>query len=424
MRLVCGLKYDRHALPDHALMQYVSVPIDLLEIGKTIPVDLWDKTGKLLLRRGHSLRSEQHREMLAAHDASMTEGDALAWTRGYERMLHAMLRDGSSAEEISRLTMPGEIPDSDFLDEVEDDMPGGWLGLRDRLQGQLYQAPSSGSDGLASVEQLRHKALDLLQREADECLFVLCQALADPALGYCATHALLSAVVCELTGIKLGTAAPLRKSLFRAALMMNVGMARAQDALATQNAMPSEVQRTLIRDHPRIGVDILQAMGLDDANALDIVRWHHEPEGPSALPANVQLRHLLRVADMFVAKMAARKTRLAMSPLGAARSMVLDATGAAPVLASAVATAVGFYPPGTYVQLVNGERAVVVKRGPRAHDAHVVSIVGAGGMPLLQYLHRDVRESHFAIRAPVNAEKIRVQVNFERAYLALAEGRG
>jgi hypothetical protein len=104
--------------------------------------------------------------------------------------------------------------------------------------------------------------------------------------------------------------------------------------------------------------------------------------------------------------------------------MVLDATGAAPVLASAVATAVGFYPPGTYVQLVNGERAVVVKRGPRAHDAHVVSIVGAGGMPLLQYLHRDVRESHFAIRAPVNAEKIRVQVNFERAYLALAEGRG
>lgn len=403
-------------------MNYVPVPIDLLEIGKTIPVDLWDKNGKLLLRRGHSLQSEQHREMLAAHEASMTEGDALAWTRGYERMLHAMLRDGSSADEISRLTMPGEIPDNDYLDEAPDDMPGGWLGLRDRLQGLLYQAPAGG-DGLLRLERLRHKALDLLQREPDECLFVLFQALADPSLGYCATHALLTAVVCELTALKLAMPAAQRKSLIRAALAMNMGMARAQDALATQNAMPSEVQRNLIRDHPRLGAEMLQAMGLSDAAALDIVRWHHEPDAPSADAANLQQRHLLRVADTFVAKMAARKTRLAMSPLGAARSMVLNASGVAPVLASALATAVGFYPPGTYVQLVNGERAVVVQRGPRAHDAQVVSIVSPGGMPLLQYLHRDVREPRFAIRAPINAEKIKVLVSFERAYQALAEGR-
>jgi hypothetical protein len=403
-------------------MNYVPVPIDLLEIGKTIPVDLWDKNGKLLLRRGHSLQSEQHREMLAAHEASMTEGDALAWTRGYERMLHTMLRDGSSADAISRLTMPGEIPDNDYLDEAPDDLPGGWLGLRDRLQGLLYQAPSGG-DGLVRLERLRHKALDLLQHEPDECLFVLFQALADPTLGYCATHALLTAVVCELTALKLGMPAAQRKSLIRAALAMNMGMARAQDALATQNAMPSEAQRNLIRDHPRLGVEMLQAMGLDDAVALDIVRWHHEPDAPSAEAANLQQRHLLRVADTFVAKMAARKTRLAMSPLGAARSMVLNASGVAPVLASAMATAVGFYPPGTYVQLVNGERAVVVRRGPRAHDAQAVSIVSPGGMPLLQYLHRDVREPRFAVRAPINAEKIKVVVSFERAYLALAEGR-
>jgi len=125
---------------------------------------------------------------------------------------------------------------------------------------------------------------------------------------------------------------------------------------------------------------------------------------------------------MFVAKMAARKTRLAMSPLGAARSMVLKASGAAPVLASAVATAVGFYPPGTYVQLVSAEKAVVVARGPRAHDAHVVSIVSPGGMPLSTYLYRDVRESRFAIRAPVNAEKIKVIVDVDKAHQALTQG--
>jgi hypothetical protein len=122
-----------------------------------------------------------------------------------------------------------------------------------------------------------------------------------------------------------------------------------------------------------------------------------------------------------VAKLAARKTRLAMSPLGAAKSMVLDASADAPVLASAVATAVGFYPPGTYVQLVNGEKAVVVARGARAHEVQVVSVVTPGGMPLAPYQFRDARESRYTVRAPVNAEKIKVQVNFERAYKAFAD---
>jgi len=101
--------------------------------------------------------------------------------------------------------------------------------------------------------------------------------------------------------------------------------------------------------------------------------------------------------------------------------MVIDASGDAPVLASAVATAIGFYPPGTYVQLVNGEKAVVVARGARAHEVQVVSVITAGGMPLAQYLYRDARESRYAVRAPVNAEKIKVQVSFEGAYKAYAD---
>ena len=242
-------------------MQYVPVPIDLLEIGKNIPVDLWDKSGKLLLRRGHSLQSEQHRAMLAAHEASMTEGNALAWTRGYERMLHEMLRDGSSAEELARLTMPGEIPESDYLDEEPADLSGGWLVVRevesialvDPLRGTVLEQldfveifPGSHYVTPADqLERLRHRALELLASEPDQCLFVLFQALADPMLGYCATHALLSAVVCELTAVKLGMPAPQRKALFRAALVMNIGMARAQDNPAAMVAGLREVGKLM-----------------------------------------------------------------------------------------------------------------------------------------------------------------------------------
>lgn len=364
--------------------------------------------------------------MLAAHAASLTESDAVAWRRGYEREVNTMLRDGCSAQEIALVRMPAQILETDYVEGH--DVLGGWLDLRDRLQGLLYQGEAA-ADPLERFAGIERRALDLLRGETDECLFVLFQALADAPLQYCATHALLAAVVCELAAQKIDMADWSRRSLFRAALLMNIGMARAQDDLARQSSAPSEAQRALIRDHPRLGADILRGLGIDDADLLDIVRWHHDPDESEGLPGNLESRSLLRAADVFVAKLAARKTRLALSPLAAAKSMVLSASAANPAaagtttMASAIATAVGFYPPGTYVQLVNGEKAVVVGRGPRAHDAHVVSIVNPGGIPMAQYRYRDIRDSRFAVRAPINAERIKVTVNFDKAFKTWSEYR-
>ena len=86
-------------------------------------------------------------------------------------------------------------------------------------------------------------------------------------------------------------------------------------------------------------------------------------------------------------------------------------------------TALGFYPPGTYVQLVNGEKAVSVARGQQANSPQVVSIVNQGGMPLSTYLYRDTANPQFAIRAPLNAEKIKVKVSLEKVLKARTEHR-
>lgn len=399
-------------------MNYVPIPIPMLELGKPLPVDVLDPQGKLLLRKGQPILSEQHREMLEAHQASMREGDARAWQKSYERMIHAMLRDGASTEAIARASMPSQILEVDYV--VGKELLGGWLDLQEILRGMLYQGGSAISP-LERMESIEKKALELLRKNPDESLFTLFQALADDELGYCATHALLSAVVCELTMEKIGVPDHDRRALFRAALVMNIGMARAQDALARQSSIPNDAQRLQIREHPQRGMEILRGFGVVDDDLLDIVRWHHDLDESLGLPRNLESRRMLRVADSFVAKMAARKTRLAMSPLGAAKSIFLGAPANTPTMVSAMATAVGFYPPGTYVQLVNGEKAVAVARGARANDAHVVSIVNAGGMPLGKYLYRNIHESQFAIRSPVNAEKIKVKVNREKAFKAWTE---
>jgi HD-GYP domain-containing protein (c-di-GMP phosphodiesterase class II) len=394
-------------------MAYVAVPLSLLELGKPVPVDIWDPQGTLLLRRGQSVRSPQHKDMLHDHGACVTEIDARAWQRSYERVIHNMIMDGHGSEAIASTFMPSEVLEADYV--VPQEMLGGWLDLQEVLRVMLYQGEATGN-ALERLEGLELKALELLRNEPDESLFTLFQALADDTLGYCASHALLCAAVCELTAGKIGMAESPKRVLFRAALTMNIGMARAQDALARQASVPNDVQRTVIRQHPERGAEVLRGLGVVNPDHLDIVLWHHETDESRGMARNLECRRLLRVADAFVAKMAARRTRLAMSALGAAKAMYTGSDPHTPKLVSAMATAVGFYPPGTYVQLVNGERAVVVARGARANDAHVVSIVNAGGMPQSKYAYRDIRESQFAIRTPVNPEKIRVKVSADKVF--------
>lgn len=301
-------------------------------------------------------------------------------------------------------------------------LPLNWLRLLDRLRALLMQE-AEVSAPLAALGEIEAQARALLQADPDEGLFVLFQALDDVSRGYCATHALLTAVVCALTADKLGLPPASRQALFRAALLMNLGMAQAQDQLALQSALPNDAQRKLIKEHPEKSLALLQALGLNDPDTLDLVRWHHDSEAPGALPRNQSLRRLLHCADNFVAKMAPRKTRLAMSPLGAASALGHNATTGTEALVSAMAESVGFYPPGTFVQLVSGEKAVAVARGLHANTPHVMSVVGTDGLPLRPYRYFDTSQPHCAIRTPLNAEKIKVKVSLDEVTKVLQQHR-
>jgi HD-GYP domain-containing protein (c-di-GMP phosphodiesterase class II) len=392
-------------------LNYVPIPVALLAVGQPIPVNVWSDTGQLLLRKGQNVVSEQHREKLHAFNACSTAADAHAWQRAYERMVHAWLRDGIDLMTIAKAPMPSEIREADYV--VGTQLSGGWLDLQEVLRGILYQGGLAISP-LERLDGLARKAVNLLEKDADDSLFCLFQALVDDSLGYCATHALLCGVVCTLTGTKLGLDALQRRSLLDAALTMNLGMARDQDSLARQTTPPTDWQRELIQTHPVRSVEFLQGLGMDDTDLLDLVRWHHSPLAPEGLSRNQLARRVLSTADAFVAKMAARKTRAPLSGLGAAKSIYVGAEGDAAAVGSAMATAVGFYPPGSYVRLVNGETAVVAQRSARANAPWVISIQDANGLPVSRYVCRDTLESDRAIAAPVNFQKVKVGVSLEK----------
>ena len=392
-------------------MKYLPIPIALLEVGKPLPVDVLNDAGQLLLRRGQPVVSEQHREKLSAFKACTAEADGHAWQRAYERMVHEMLNQGADVRDVARAPMPDSIRESDYVEGKQ--LSGGWLDLQEVLRGILYQGGLS-INPLPRLQGIQDKALTLLQQDADGTLFELFQALAVDSLGYCATHALLCAVVCELTAVKLGLPGLERHPLMAAALTMNIGMAREQDSLARQAGPINDWQRALVAEHPARSAQILRAFGVDDAHQLDMVRWHHVPESEEASPTSQTSRRLLHLADVFVARTAARRTRSAQAPVAAVKSMVFGAGGGDLGLGSAMAQAVGFYPPGSYVKLVNGEIAVAVQRGERANTPWVISIVGNDAMPLARYQCKSTAEPRDAISAPVNFASVKVGISAEK----------
>ena len=392
-------------------MKYVPIPVAMLAVGQPLPVDVWSASGQLLLRKGQPVASEEHRNKLHAHNASSTPADAMAWQRSYERLVHTLLSQGVDVQEVSRVPMPSEIRDSDYVVSMQ--LDGGWLDLQEVLRGILYQGGLAINplERLFGVEQ---KAMALLRADVDDSLFNLFQALADTAQGYCATHALLCAAVCDMTARKLAMPQPQRAALVRAALLMNIGMARDQDSLARQQSAPTPWQRTLIQEHPLRSVEILQGFGFDDPEVLDMVRWHHDATTELGLESTVLARRVLAMADSFIAKLAGRKTRASLSPVKAVKSMVMGAEGIGLGVSSAMAQAAGFYPPGTYVMLANGETALSVQRGERANTPWVISILDKDGVALGKYLCKETTTPACAISAAVTAENVRVTVNIDK----------
>jgi HD-GYP domain-containing protein (c-di-GMP phosphodiesterase class II) len=398
-------------------MKYIALPLARIELGKPVPVNVWDAHGTLLIRKGQAITSEHHKEVLQQHGACATEPDFKAWQRAYDRQIYALFSRGASIGEISRSLMPTEILDIDYV--VGFDIKGDWLDVHEVLNGLLQQG-ATARNPLERLEGVQKRATALLNADADECLFRLFQLLPDRSVAYSAKHALLSAALCELTAAKLQVADYVRPVLFQAALVMNIAMARDQDEMARQTIALTAEQRALIQTHPQRSVEVLRGYGVVNEDLLDMVGGHRAQDGFGGQDRNLECCQILSMADQFIAKMSARATRPALSAILAARSMFTEAGASMARIGSAMTTAVGFYPPGTYVTLANGETAVAVRRGPTANAPLVASVIDAKGTTLAQYVGRDTRDRAFAVTSPVSADALKLKVNPEKVEKALS----
>lgn len=188
-------------------------------------------------------------------------------------------------------------------------------------------------------------------------------------------------------------------SLVKAALTMNMSILELQGKMAAQDVPMKDKQHDKIRHHTEQAVEILRKAGVQDEDWLMAVAQHHErADGkgyPTGSPDVCEMAIALRVTDVFMAKISPRAIREALSPQDAVRQLYSEDAGGP--LSTAVVKQVGLYPPGDYVKLANGERAVVVQRTANVKAPIVAAITDSAGHAIGKTVRRDTALKEYAI---------------------------
>lgn len=390
---------------------YVPFPLDDIALKSPVPVNVWDPHGVLLLRKGEVIEDERHRDRLHMHLPMVDEAEYKAWSFRYTAAIDRMVRGNQSLESIAGVTRPMGL---EVVDEaVPESAAQAWPDLHSTLATLLHQG-AQAHEFQVRLAQIERRILAVTRTRVDDSLFVLVQLLQDRTVGYSATHALLCAVLCRLVGQTLGLDGDTVTALQRAALTMNIGMSRLHDALVQQAGPLNADQRTLVQAHPSQGMAALQQLGVRDPLWLRAVRDHHKtpegtgyPAGRTGVDVPIQL---LRLADIYVARLGPRAHRPGLSAVRAARDIYLGADGQPSPVGAAFVKTLGAHIPGSYVRLGSGEVAVVVRRGRRANIPLVLAIVGRHGLPLGEPALRDTAEPVHEIQGGLAADEVKLRL--------------
>ena len=288
-----------------------------------------------------------------------------------------------------------------------------WSDLESGL-GIILGSPASIQEFEQRVWQYDRWMKDLLQRDTDVGLYLLFQLASNSPVGYSASHALVSAVLCHLIAVELQLTPAERNSLVHAAFTMNIAMTAVQDQLAGQIEKPTPQQRDVISHHAAKGGQILARMGVADQMWLDTITLHHDDStnngGLSVLPSVKRLARILQIVDRYAAMISPRKSREGRSATDSVRSIITLSTERNDDIGHALVRAVGLCPPGTYVRLDNREVAVVMRRSSKPNLPHVAIVLNEAGVLLSPpRLHRTANGSpniKSALAASVVHERI------------------
>lgn len=373
-------------------MELLRLVASQIKLGTPLPFGIRDEHGKLLLAHGQMVNSDTQIGMPLARGlyADRLEVEATKANLG-------------AATATKRLTL------FDLWEQA--------IWRLDRLLKSVESEPGFAERCNEFATQL----IALVQRDPDIGIYLSVRQGTRRLNLYGLTHALHCALLCVLTTARIGWPTDRSRTLVKAALTMNLSIVDLQGRYAVHGRMSDE-QRAHLQVHPEQAVARLRAAGVTDESWLRSVLEHHERPGGGGYPNNLselsEESDILRMTDVFLAKISPRAEPGSMPIQEAARQMFSEARGSP--AAMAIIKEYGIYPPGNMVHLASGEIAVVIRRGATAHTPVAAAITDRAGMPTVNTAHRDTAQAAYAIKSLSSDTSMALRLAPERLY-GLAE---
>jgi HD-GYP domain-containing protein (c-di-GMP phosphodiesterase class II) len=344
----------------------IPLPLGLVRLGEKLAHDVYDRSGKLLLRGGTPIETESrlaHLEAIGFYDPEAAEWvRARAVAKGPAGPAAGYVPDRSGPALSARVELAGACAALQSL--VEGDGTGFEAGVR-AIAATVHRCASLDSD-------------------ASLCCIHIPQPFA-----YSVRHPVNVAVLVAILLLRQKHDEARLASALEAALTMNIGSLDLHHELYYQEEAITPEQRARIHGHPRAGVDALLQRGVHDPLWMAIVLQHHEAVDGSGYPGALTGERILpeaqalSLADRYCALVSERAQRDPMPPALALQEIhARHGKSIAPDWMRALVTGMGIYPPGSFVRLVNGETAIVARRLLDPKHPVVFSIADAAGRVL------------------------------------------
>ncbi|MBI2744518.1 MAG: phosphohydrolase [Burkholderiales bacterium] len=381
-------------------MKLLRLPRAQVRLGQTLPWNVRDEAGTLLLSKGHLVVDEKLLNELLERGAFVDEVEARA-VAAEVAAAKLLISSGDPAKSV------GKDPSLfEFWDNTTETLKA------------LLAHPGSEPDFPGRVQAFAQHLVQLFDSNPDIAIYRAVRQDNAQNFYYGYTHAVLTAMTCILISRHLGWPQTATMTLVKAALTMNMTIFELQGQMAAQDHPPRDKQRAALLAHPTQARELLEKNGVNDAAWLDAVVQHHEHADGTGYPTGCtevgEMASVLRAADVLMAKIAPRTLHPCLAPKEAITQLYRDDKGGP--LSAAVVKELGVYPPGDFVKLASGELGIVVERTANARAPIVASITDCAGKPVPKTVRHDTAQAAYAIVGAASDKTLLKRLAPERLY--------
>lgn len=347
------------------MQKKVKIAVSELIIGQQLPWSIYDPGGKLLLSEGQTIVDKEKLDSLCQHDIF--------------RMETVSNEDPNETSPFWRLS---EI--SKCLDKV--------------------------FDAIEAANPTAKEQLEQLVAELDTlCLTAPNAMLASVHLPHTHTssiaHAIQCAILCHTLFARQNMPHTDRQSIMAAALTSNIGMRGFYEQIQKQETPLSATQRRTIAQHPQKSAKMVHDIGVKNATWLKVILQHHELNDGSGYPSSLTKNQIvigakaLAIAERY-SMMISRHSKHEPISIGDALKVFFMEQGEKyeKALCMHFVLELSLFPPGSFVELANGDTAIVVRRNMEQPAQPVVkSVADPLGHAYEETIERDCADKDYEI---------------------------